>query len=148
METQSKTRVRVDHHQTQMKNDLTLSTKLGVQGVAMTLESAKRECENSESRLFQVKNDGNAVSKSAKEIYKLNFEPRAVDKLFQTDALQSLKDIYGDFGLFLPKNSYIFIGEGLSKTVTGLSIQGDDSNRCSFLVAGKANLIRKVRHQF
>ena len=69
METQSKTRVRVDHHQTQMKNDLTLSTKLGVQGVAMTLESAKSKCENSESRLFQVKNDANAVSKSAKDFF-------------------------------------------------------------------------------
>ena len=52
-----------------MKNDLTLSTKLGVQGVAMTLESAKSECENSESRLFQVKNDANAVSKSAKDFF-------------------------------------------------------------------------------
>ena len=62
----------------------------------------------------------------------------------QTDVLASLKIIYGDFELFLPKNSPIFIGQGLSKTVTGLSIQGDDLNLCNFLMASNRNLIQKV----
>ena len=50
-----------------MKNDLTLSTKLGIQGIAMNLESAESECKNSESHLFHVENDANAVSESVKE---------------------------------------------------------------------------------
>ena len=55
--------------------------------------------------------------------------------------------MYGDFALFLPKNSMIFVGQGLTERMTGLSIQGDDSNFCNFLASGNSKLIRKVRHQ-
>ena len=55
--------------------------------------------------------------------------------------------MYGDFALFLPKNSMIFVGQGLTEGMTGLSIQGDDSNFCNFLASGNSKLIRKVRHQ-
>ena len=55
-----------------MKNDLTLSTKLGVQGIAMNRESAETECENSESKLFHIKNDANAVSESVKKIISIS----------------------------------------------------------------------------
>ena len=67
-------------------------------------------------------------------------------KWFKTDGLDSLQDIYGDFELFLPKNSLIFVGQGLTEGMTGLSIQGDDSNFCNFLAVGNSKLIRKVRH--
>ena len=67
-------------------------------------------------------------------------------KWFKTDGLDSLQDIYGDFALFLPKNSLIFVGQGLTEGMTGLSIQGDDSNFCNFLAVGNSKLIRKVRH--
>ena len=63
---------------------------------------------------------------------------------FKTNALDGVQEIYADLALFLPRNSLIFIGQGLTKGMTGLSIEGEDSNFCNFLTAGNSKLIRKV----